>query len=290
MSENDNKRLPRWWSGGVCSAIAVTTTHPLDLVKVQLQTQTQAEKVSVGQVISNIYQKGGLTGFYSGISASWFRQLTYTTARFALYEYGKNFVDASNVSAKVQLATFAGVFGGIVGVPGDVVTVRLQNDIKLPPEKRRNYKHVFDGLYRIQKEEGVKSLFRGAVPAVTRAVVLTIGTNATYDQVKQVVQGTFGTKEGLPLHFLTSTIAGCIGTIMTQPIDVIKTRYMNAKPGEYSGLVAVVISIFKQSPMAFYKGFIPALMRVSPNTIITFMLYEQARLRFGYLPPNAKKE
>lgn len=79
----------------------------------------------------------GLLGFYSGISASWFRQLTYTTARFGLYEYGKNFVDANNMSAKFQLAAGAGLLGGILGVPGDVVTVRLQNDSKLPVAERR---------------------------------------------------------------------------------------------------------------------------------------------------------
>ncbi|XP_030374632.1 mitochondrial dicarboxylate carrier [Scaptodrosophila lebanonensis] len=284
----DSQRKPRWWSGGVCSAIAVTTTHPLDLVKVQLQTAVDKAPVSV--IVSNIFKKAGILGFYSGISASWFRQLTYTTTRFALYEWGKQFVDANNVSAKVQLATFAGIVGGIVGVPGDVVTVRLQNDIKMPPEKRRGYKHVFDGLYRIQKEEGVRSLFRGTVPAVTRAVLLTIGTNAAYDQVKQILKGTIELKDGLPLHFLTSSIAGCIGTLLTQPIDVIKTRYMNAKPGEFSGIGAVVVSIAKQGPFAFYKGFIPALLRVSPNTIITFMLYEQARIRFGYLPEEEKKK
>ncbi|EDW17448.2 mitochondrial dicarboxylate carrier [Drosophila mojavensis] len=284
MSELDSRRLPRWWSGGVCSAMAVTTTHPLDLVKVQLQTQSK--RVPVSHLIANIYKNSGILGFYSGISASWFRQLTYTTARFALYEYGKNFVDANNMSAKFQLATFAGFFGGILGVPGDVVTVRLQNDSKLPPAERRGYKHVFDGLYRIAKEEGVKNLFRGTVPAVSRAVFLTIGTNAAYDQVKQVLQREMGMKEGLPLHFLTSTVAGFIGTLMTQPIDVMKTTYMNAPPGEFSGLGAVIVHTMKQGPLAFYKGFVPALLRISPNTIITFMLYEQARLRFGYLPPD----
>lgn len=79
----------------------------------------------------------GLLGFYSGISAAWFRQLTYTTARFVLYESGKKFVDANNLGAKLQLAIFAGTFGGFIGVPSDVVTVRLQNDVKLPMEKRR---------------------------------------------------------------------------------------------------------------------------------------------------------
>lgn len=119
-------------------------------------------------------------------------------------------------------------------------------------------------------------------------MLLTIGTNAAYDQVKQVLQGNFQLKEGLPLHLVTSTVAGIIGTVMTQPIDVMKTTYMNAPPGEYSGLTAVAIATAKQGPFAFYKGFVPALMRISPNTIITFMLYEQARLRFGYLPPDGK--
>ncbi|KAH8365392.1 hypothetical protein KR084_012667 [Drosophila pseudotakahashii] len=288
MGSKDEKRLPRWWSGGVCSAIAVTTTHPLDLIKVQLQTQSRKDRKPVSEIIKNIYERGGLSGFYNGISASWFRQLTYTTTRFALYEAGKDYVDADNMGAKMGLATFAGLVGGIVGVPGDVVTVRLQNDSKLPPESRRNYKNVFDGLYRIYKEEGMSSLFRGTLPAVSRAILLTIGTNAAYDQVKQMLKNATGAKDGVPLHFATSTIAGCIATVITQPIDVLKTTFMNAKPGEFSGIGGAFLSIAKQGPLAFYKGFIPALIRVSPNTIITFILYEQARLRFGYLPPDAK--
>jgi len=99
-----------------------------------------------------------------------------------------------------------------------------------------SYKNVFDGLFRIYKEEGVSSLFRGTVPAVTRAILLTIGTNAAYDQVKQMLKNATGAKDGVPLHFATSTIAGCIATVITQPLDVIKTTFMNAKPGEFSGI------------------------------------------------------
>nr|AAL90148.1 AT23463p [Drosophila melanogaster] len=286
MGEDSSRRLPRWWFGGVCAAIAVTGTHPIDLIKVQLQTQSQADRKSVGEILKGIHERSGILGFYNGISASWFRQLTYTTTRFALYEAGKDYVDTQKVSSKMALATFAGIVGGIVGVPGDVVTVRLQNDVKLPEEKRRNYKHVFDGLFRIYKEEGVSSLFRGTVPAVSRAVLLTIGTNAAYDQVKQMLKIATGAGEGVPLHFATSTIAGCIAVVITQPLDVIKTTFMNAQPGEFSGIGGAFLSTAKQGPLAFYKGFIPALIRVSPNTIITFVLYEQARMRFGYLPPD----
>jgi dicarboxylate transporter 10 len=35
------------------------------------------------------------------------------------------------------LAGLAGAVGGFVGTPGDMVNVRMQNDIKLPKEQRR---------------------------------------------------------------------------------------------------------------------------------------------------------
>lgn len=60
MGESNTKRTPRWWSGGVCSALAVTITHPLDLVKVQLQTQTT--KIKLTQIINNIYKQSGKKG------------------------------------------------------------------------------------------------------------------------------------------------------------------------------------------------------------------------------------
>lgn len=37
------------------------------------------------------------------------------------------------------LAAVGGFAGGFVGSPTDLVNVRMQNDIKLPPEKRRQY-------------------------------------------------------------------------------------------------------------------------------------------------------
>jgi dicarboxylate transporter 10 len=38
---------------------------------------------------------------------------------------------------KVGLAGFAGACGGFVGTPGDMINVRMQNDIKLPADARR---------------------------------------------------------------------------------------------------------------------------------------------------------
>lgn len=85
-------------------------------------------------------------------------------------------------------------------------------------------------------------------------------------------------------HFTASLMAGATATALTQPLDVMKTRMMNAAPGEFSGPMAVVRTLLPLGPMGFYKGFVPAFVRLGPQTILTFLLLEQLRMNFGYLP------
>ncbi|KAM7360005.1 mitochondrial dicarboxylate carrier-like [Cochliomyia hominivorax] len=277
--------MNRWYFGGISSATAVGVTHPLDLIKVHLQTQ-QLPKKSLMETVGHIYVVGGFKGFYRGMSASLLRQLTYTTTRFGIYESGKLYIDVHNISETLALASFAGLCGGIVGVPTDMVNVRMQNDLKLPKEKQRGYKHVFDGLYRVTKEEGVKSLFNGGSAAVLRGIMMTIGQNVVYDNVKRLFLKTDFFQDNSLTHFLTSFISGGVATMFTQPLDVMKTRLMNAKPGQYSGLLHVAKDIANVGVFGFFKGFIPAFARIGPHTILTFLMMEQLRLHFGYFPPS----
>jgi len=68
---------------------------------------------------------------------------------------------------------------------------------------------------------------------------------------------------------------------MTQPLDVLKTRSMNAKPGEFKSSMELFKFTAKGGPMAFYKGYIPAFARLGPQTILTFVFFEQLRMNFG---------
>lgn len=134
------QKLSRWYFGGIASAGAACVTHPLDLLKVHLQTQ-QEGKLSVLRLTTNIIKTQGIAALYNGLSASLCRQLTYSTTRFGIYEVAKQTMQSSggdaNFGTKVVMAAAAGAAGGFVGTPSDMVNVRMQNDIKLPPEKRR---------------------------------------------------------------------------------------------------------------------------------------------------------
>ncbi|XP_074648076.1 mitochondrial dicarboxylate carrier-like isoform X2 [Tubulanus polymorphus] len=287
MSSNRNyteKRVGKWYFGGVASAMAACCTHPLDLLKVHLQTQQKAD-MGLLQMGVKVVRNEGILGLYNGLSASVLRQLTYSLTRFAIYETVKKNVTEPGENLpfyqKVMLAAVAGACGGVVGTPGDMVNVRMQNDMKVAKELRRNYKHAIDGLYRVWSEEGARSLMTGCTMATCRAVFMTVGQLSIYDQVKQILLTTPYFKDNMITHFTSSLTAGAIATAMTQPLDVMKTRMMNAKPGQYKNILACGVDIAKVGPIGFYKGFVPAFVRLAPHTILTFLFFEQLRLRLG---------
>ena len=82
---------------------------------------------------------------------------------------------------------------------------------------------------------------------------MTIGQLCFYDQVKALLLGTPYFSDNLVTHFTSSLCAGAIATTMTQPLDVCKTRAMNAKPGEFKGALDLIRFTGRNGPMAFYK-------------------------------------
>lgn len=283
MTKPEDK-VGRWYFGGLASAGAACCTHPLDLLKVHLQTQQSGNMRLVGMGV-HVVRNDGFLALYNGLSASLLRQLTYSMTRFAIYETVKDSVSEPGrpmpFYQKVLLGSVAGACGGIVGTPADMVNVRMQNDVKLPLDKRRNYKHAIDGLYRVYKFEGPANLFSGATMASSRAIFVTVGQLSFYDQYKQILLQTGVFKDNMLTHFTASFLAGATATLITMPLDVMKTRVMNAKPGQYPTLLHCAKDIAKAGPLGFFKGFVPAFVRLGPQTVLTFIFFEQLRLNFG---------
>lgn len=264
--------------------MAACCTHPLDLLKVHLQTQQQVTQ-RLSSMAIHVVRTQGAFALYNGLSASVMRQLTYSTTRYGLYEVVSAELRKGNEPLpfyqKVVIGSVSGFLGGIVGNPADMVNVRMQNDVKtLDKALRRNYKHVFDGLYRTATEEGVSTWMKGVTMTSSRALLMTVAQVACYDQAKQLLLASGYFKDNVIAHFTASFIAGTIATGITQPVDVMKTRLMEAKPGQYKSVVHCILFTARLGPMGFYKGFIPAWVRLAPHTIITWIFLEQLRLLF----------
>uniref|UniRef100_A0A2K6CZB5 Solute carrier family 25 member 10 n=1 Tax=Macaca nemestrina TaxID=9545 RepID=A0A2K6CZB5_MACNE len=172
-------RVSRWYFGGLASCGAACCTHPLDLLKVHLQTQQEVKLRMTGMAL-RVVRTDGILALYSGLSASLCRQMTYSLTRFAIYETVRDRVAKGSQGPlpfhqKVLLGSISGLAGGFVGTPADLVNVRMQNDVKLPQGQRRNYAHALDGLYRVAREEGLRRLFSGATMASSRGALVTVG-------------------------------------------------------------------------------------------------------------------
>ncbi|XP_026488373.1 mitochondrial dicarboxylate carrier [Vanessa tameamea] len=287
MGKAKEIRVSHWYFGGLASAGAACITHPLDLLKVQMQTQ-KGKNISMFQLTGIVLKNQGVMGLYNGISASLLRQLTYSTARFGIYEVAKQQLTPKDGTAipfymSAFLAGLGGFAGGFVGNPADLVNVRMQNDVKLPPEQRRNYKNAIHGIYRVAAQEGILRLWAGASMTCSRAALMTIGQLSFYDQIKTILLASPYFGDNVATHVMSSLLAGAIATTLTQPVDVLKTRAMNAKPGEVKSIFKLIQNTATEGPLAFFKGYIPAFVRLAPHTILTFVFLEQLRMNFGYI-------
>uniref|UniRef100_A0A914DAR8 Mitochondrial dicarboxylate carrier n=1 Tax=Acrobeloides nanus TaxID=290746 RepID=A0A914DAR8_9BILA len=211
------------------------------------------------------------------------RQLSYATTRSALYDLFKEHIQEDGHPVvpfydKAIIAGTAGAIAGFIGTPADTVNVRMQHDIKLPVEKRRNYKHALDGIYKIAKNEGFSKLFSGASMASSRAFLMSIGTFSVYDQTKEIVISHEIAHDDVFVHLYVSCFAAFCSTAMVHPVDVLKTRLMN---GTYHNLYECFCGTAKMGMLEFYRGFLPAWLRAIPQTALTFIFAEELRMWFG---------
>ncbi|KAI0162757.1 putative dicarboxylate carrier protein [Pestalotiopsis sp. NC0098] len=267
------KPLPKqvhypFWFGGSASSFAACVTHPLDLVKVRLQLRSGNAPSTMIGTFGYIVRNEGILGLYSGLSASLLRQMTYSTVRFGVYEELKQRYTPEgqkpSLPLLIGLSLASGFLGGISGNAADVTNVRMQQDRALPAEQRRHYKHGLEGMFRMLRQEGPKSWFRGVWPNSVRAALMNASQLASYDSIKTALLQYTPLGDTTTTHFTASFMAGFVATTVCSPVDVIKSRVMSAS-GKGQGMVSLLREITAQEGVRWmFKGWVPSFLRLGP--------------------------
>lgn len=63
MSRPQEEKIARWYFGGVASAMAACFTHPIDLVKVHIQTQQEGKITFLGAFLDVVKRNGKYLSF-----------------------------------------------------------------------------------------------------------------------------------------------------------------------------------------------------------------------------------
>lgn len=156
---------------------------------------------------------------------------------------------------KFAAGSLSGMIGSAVANPADLLKTRMQAQ---PPGEHHSLGWHVSDVYN--NHGGFKGFYRGLMPTVIRATLLNGTKLGTYDTVKHgIIDGGY-LKDGKLCQFVASVFAGFFMTVVTSPMDNIKTRIMNQRGvQEYSGITDCAMKMIKNEGgfIAFYRGFGP---------------------------------
>lgn len=298
--------LKSFLSGGIGGACCVLVGHPLDLVKVRMQTGGDAGNKGVFGMLSNTVRKEGVKGLYRGVSAP----LTAVSPMFAVsfwsYDIGQRMVKyygqygmtddqkAQPYTLSMSEICMAGAISAIpttgIMAPSERIKCLLQvqaNEVEKGGKAR--YSGMLDCAKQVLKEGGLASLYKGTVATLARDIPGTIAYFGAYEFTKRElmkIQGIDPAKGQLsPVAVLTAGgLAGMACWTVGIPADVIKSRYQTAPEGKYSGIVDVYKALIKEEGYAgLFKGIRPALIRAFPANAACFLGMEVSKKMLGFM-------
>lgn len=297
--------LKSFIAGGVGGACCVLVGHPLDLVKVRMQTGSAGSN-SVFGMLSNTLRKEGVKGLYRGVSAP----LTAVSPMFAVsfwsYDIGQRMVKSYGqrgmsedektrpYTLSMSEICMAGAISAIpttaIMAPSERIKCLLQvqaNEVEKGGKAR--YTGMTDCAKQIFKEGGLASIYKGTVATLARDIPGTIAYFGMYEYAKKELmrlQGLDPNKGQLsPVAVLTAGgLAGMACWTVGIPADVIKSRYQTAPEGKYSGIVDVYKALIKEEGYAgLFRGIQPALIRAFPANAACFLGMEVTRKMLGFM-------
>lgn len=255
MSTNSNK-LPLYLSSSICSSVL---THPMDVLKVQVQTSKLANNPL--RIMSNIMKNSGNKSFlFKGIGASFLRNGSFVTTKMFTYDHLRDIFKTNYFTDKIISGVGAGICGSVVGTPFDLVMVRIQND----PKK---YPNVYAAVCKTFQNEGLLSFWNGMYYTMNRAIIVTTCQFSVFEQLKYELNKFQMNKYSC---FVTSSImSSTITGILSNPLDLCKSRTMNNCTNS-----SIVYIVKNEGFLALWKGLYMNLGRQIPLNLIRFTCLE----------------
>lgn len=274
-------------AGGTISTLAL---HPLDLIKLRFAVNdghTSPIPHYNGSVdaVKKICKTEGFYGLYRGLVPNALGAGSSWGIYFLIYNCVKTWMQDGNTAKPLSSTTHilaaadAGVLTLLMTNPIWVVKTRLclqyADDVRLPESKK--YSGMIDAFKKISKNEGFYGFYRGLTPGlfgVSHGALQFV----TYEEMKveynKFYNRSIDTKLGTMEYIVFATISKLIAATATYPYQVIRARLQD-QHHNYSGTTQCFKNIWKfEGWRGYYKGLSVNLVKVTPATVLTFVVYE----------------
>ncbi|XP_053499771.1 mitochondrial carnitine/acylcarnitine carrier protein isoform X1 [Ictalurus furcatus] len=284
-------------AGGVGGACLLFAGHPLDTIKVRLQTQPKA---SCSQYVlytgtldcfRKTLSREGVLGLYKGMGAPLAGVAPMMAVSFFGFGLGKQLLQSDPsvpiTSAQTFLAgMLAGVFTTVIVAPGERIKCLLQVQ---SISGQLKYAGPVDCAVKLYKQHGMRSVYKGTVLTLIRDVPSTGLYFLTYEYLKNVLtpEGESVDRLSTPRILLAGGTAGIVNWAVALPPDVLKSNFQTAADGRYSGLADVLRTLLREEgARGLYKGLSAVMLRAFPANAACFLGFEVALKCLNRLTPN----
>jgi len=272
-------------AGGFGGSCLVGVGHPLDTIKVRLQTQITTPGLpppysGVLDCAKKTLAREGVKGLYKGIVAPLIGVTPMYSACFLGYGFGQNLLRSSPDEVlsmtKIFIAgNISAVFTTGIMVPGERIKCLLQ--IQGQDGGPKKYAGPWDCAKQLVKEQGVaRGLYKGTVATFLRDGPGTGAYFVGYEFFKRLLADEKGHVSSLATLF-SGGMAGIFNWLVGLPADVLKSRLQTAPEGTYTGVADVFRKTVQAEGLgALYKGFGAVMIRAFPANAACFFGYESA--------------
>lgn len=217
-------------AGAVAGISEILVMYPLDVVKTRMQLQVAGgsgpQYSGVVDCLKQIVAKEGASRLYKGISSPVLMEAPKRATKFACNdEFQKIYKDLFGVEKLTQpLSILSGASAGCVEafvvVPFELVKIRLQ-------DVSSSYKGPVDVVRQIIAKEGTLALYNGLESTLWRHGVWNAGYFGIIFQVRSLLPKAQSKAQQTRNDLIAGTIGGTIGSMMSTPFDVVKSRIQN---------------------------------------------------------------
>lgn len=280
--------------GGICTVVA---GHPLDTIKVRLQTMpvpiSGQPPLYTGtfDCAKKTIKLEGVRGLYKGMGAPLAGVAPIFAISFLGFGVGKKLLGSEKEELGLSKLFLAGAFSGIfttaVMAPGERIKCLLQIQHGMTQPK---YTGPADVVKQLYKEGGLRSIFKGSLATLLRDVPASGMYFMTYEWIQKTLKP-MGDQDNTQLNLLKTIFAGGMAGILNwavgMPADVIKSRLQTASEGTYRGVGHVFSVLLKEGgPTALYKGVTPVMLRAFPANAACFLGFEACMSFLNTVAPN----
>ena len=305
LAKRNTKSIAHLLGGFTGGVIATFSLHPFEVLKTRLAVNDGSLSESIhhkytgiANALRVIYKRNGIRGFYQGVSPNLIGSSFSWGVFLFLYEKFKSELlarqegDSLKLQHQILSASLSGVITLTLANPIWVVKTRMILQASTVIEARSSqsyyYRGVMDGLSEIWRKEGVRGLYRGyfaGVLGVSHGVVQIV----SYDRLKTVYKkyNKISPHDSIALstsaYLMLSAISKVLAVVATYPYQVVRFR-IQSKNELYKGIIqTAVLTARNEGVYGFYKGLLPSILRVTPATCITMLMYEYSLMLHRYL-------